>query len=183
VEKSPGIDKHKPVSRQMESLLADYYGFPYYWERPDFTAEQLAAANRVAAMQKSFEATGCGTGAAALPYEAPDVHLWSLREITNYNIAATDGEVGAVIDFILHINGDWKIRYMALDTGNWLPGRKVLISPQSFGRIDWAHQKLNLDLTRVQIKDSPEYNKVKEITRDYETRLDKHYGYKTAGQI
>lgn len=174
---SPGIDKHQPVSRQMEAIVSDYYGNSmHYWDaRPDLTADQLAAANATAAVVKSGGASA-GVAAAA----APDVHLRSMQEVATYHVAANDGAIGEVEDFIVETD-DWTIRYLAIDTGSWLPGKHVLISTLWLGQINWAHEKVHVNLTRGQIENSPDYDKVKQISREYETRLHEHYGLKTTG--
>lgn len=107
----------------------------------------------------------------------PDVHLQSVREIANYEILALDGSIGNVEDFILETD-DWKIHYMTIDTGNWFPGKHVLISAGWVNQINWSHRKVTVNLTHQQIENSPDFDKVTEITREYETRLRNHYNYK-----
>lgn len=170
VEKCPGVDKHKPVSRQMEKIVSDYYGNRYYWdERPGISPEQLAHANATSSMVRSAIEPG---SAVAL---APDVHLRSMQEVSMYAITANDGDLGHVEDFFLEMD-DWSIRYIGVDTGNWLPGKHVLISSMSLGPINWSESSITVDLTRSQIEESPDYDKVTEVSREYETRLNKHYG-------
>jgi hypothetical protein len=174
VKQSPGIDKHQPVSRQMERIISDYYGDPMYWdERPNLTAAQLATANADSSMIKASTKTGSAAAAiAATP--APDVHLRSMQEVTTYHIAALDGEIGQVEDFFVETD-DWSIRYIGIDTHHILSGKHVLISTLWLGQINWAQRKVDVSLTRTQIENSPDYDKVTEISREYETRLHKHY--------
>ncbi len=175
VTKSPGIDKHQPISRQVEKLVSDYYGDRYYWdERPNLTAAQLASANAAAAFVKASV-----TSQSAAATLAPDVHLRSMQEIATYHIAALDGEIGEVEDFFVETD-DWSIRYIGADTRHLLPGKHVLISTLWLGQINWAMRKVNINLTREQIKNSPDYEKVTEISREYETRLHKHYEQEAA---
>ena len=54
--------------------------------------------------------------------------LRSVKELTGYKILATDGEIGRVHDFYFD-NQNWIMRYLVVDTGTWLPGRRVLLSP------------------------------------------------------
>lgn len=171
VKQSPVIDKHQPVSRQMEKLVSDYYGNEYYWDaRPDLSAAQLASANAAAANVKSA-VTSQIAAATAL---APDVHLRSVQEVATYHIAAIDGEIGEVEDFFVETD-DWSIRYLGVDTHHILSGKHVLISTLWLGQINWAQRKVAVSLTRAQIENSPDYDKVTEISREYETRLHKHY--------
>ena len=56
--------------------------------------------------------------------------LRPVKSILNYKILATDGEIGSVQDLYFD-DHSWTIRYLVVDTGTWLPGRQVLISPRS----------------------------------------------------
>ena len=70
---------------------------------------------------------------------------------------------------------DWAIRYLIVDTRNWWPGKKVLISTQWIERISWEESKVFINLTREAVKGSPEYTEEALITRDYEEELHRHY--------
>lgn len=178
VEKSPNIDTHKPVSRQMEATYSDYYDYPYYWggpllwgagEHPELAAKQYAAAT-------ANDVTGrLITGAAAGRVISEDVHLRSTQEVSTYHIAATDGDIGHAEDFIVE-DDNWTIRYLAIDTRNWLPGKTVIVSPQWISLIDWAQGKVHVNLSREGVKQSPEFDSAKLISREYETQLHQHYG-------
>lgn len=171
VTKSPGVDKHLPVSRQMEKLVSDYYGDRYYWdERPNLTSVQLASANAAAASVKAAV-----TSQPTIAASAPDVHLRSMQEIATYKIAGIDGEIGEVEDFFVETD-DWSIRYVGADTRHSLLDKHVLISAMWIGQFNWSHRIVNVNLTREQIKNSPDYEKVTAISREYETRLHEHYG-------
>jgi sporulation protein YlmC with PRC-barrel domain len=189
VEKSPNIDTHKPVSRQMEAAHADYYGYPYYWGSPFlWGAEELPvlASRRSATAMATATAHPTKTGvttdgrtttagtAADMRVISEDVHLRSTQEVASYHIAATDGEIGHVEDFILDVDS-WTIRYLAIDTRNWLPGKKVIVSPQWIAAIDWAQGKVHIDLSREGVKQSPEYDSSTLISREYEEQLYQHY--------
>jgi hypothetical protein len=65
--------------------------------------------------------------------------LWSLEELRGYTIRATDGDIGTVHAFFFD-DKTWAIRYLVVDTGAWLPGRRVLISPVALEQPDWAGQ-------------------------------------------
>lgn len=173
VEKSPEIDTHKPVSRRMEASHSDYYGYPYYWGSPFLWGTEEYPAT-VAQPLTPMAATATATGAAPVPVTLGDVHLRSTEEVSSYQIAATDGRIGYVEDFIAE-DSSWVIRYLAIDTRSWLPGKKVLVSPQWISLIDWAQGKVHVNLSREGIKQSPEYDKSKMVSREYETQLYRHY--------
>src|SRR5258707_15655437 len=70
----------------------------------------------------------------------------------------------------------WSIRYMVVDTSNWWFGRKVLVASEWITSVDWNKFLLHVDLTREQIKNSPEYDPSVRAQREYATRLHDHYG-------
>ena len=188
VETSPSIDTHKPVSRQMEAALLDYYGYPYYWkspllwgvdERPVVTSRRVVMAN---AMRQSHVVAAAATENAAslaitaeIPVISNDVHLRSAQEVGSYFIEAVDGEIGHAEDFIVD-DETWAIRYLQVNTGNWWPGKRVLISPQWISSIDWAQSKVHVHLSRAGVEKSPIYDSSILLSRDYEKELYGHYG-------
>ena len=69
-------------------------------------------------------------------------------------IAATDGEIGSVQDLYFD-DLRWTVRYLMVDTGAWLPGRQVLISPMAVGGPSWGEGRLPVRLTKQQVENSP----------------------------
>jgi len=106
--------------------------------------------------------------------KAWDPHLRSSHEVSGYHIEAADGDIGHVDDFVID-DETWAIRYLVIDTANWWPGKKVLVSPQWIERVSWRESKVFVNLPRETIKQSPEYTEESLLTRDYETRLHRHY--------
>ena len=105
--------------------------------------------------------------------EAGDLHLRSAAKVTGYHIEATDGDIGHVEDFIID-DETWEIRYMVVDTRNWLPGKKVLIAPRWIDRVSWDDSKVYVNLSREAIKNAPEYHP-DALNREYEEKLHDHY--------
>lgn len=171
IENSPGIEADRPVSRQQEKSLTEYYGWPVYWP----TYFEGAGILGVAAAPPTPETARDSEEERARRRESEDPHLRSVKEVTGYHIRATDGEMGHVEDFVLE-DDDWVIRYMVVDTRNWLPGKKVLVAPGWIESIDWAESKVAVDLSRDQIKDGPEYDPFAPVNREYEVRLYDYYG-------
>ncbi len=171
VKDSPEVDEARPVSRQKEVDLVNYYGWPTYWagvgnEYPGV----LPVADQAITNREAEEAAG---------KEEEDPHLRSTEEVSTYQIHATDGEIGQVDDFIVEDN-TWIIRYLIIDTRqwmHWLPGgKKVLISPEWVRKVDWAESKVFVGLSREQIKNSPEFDPSVPVNREYEVRLYDYYG-------
>jgi hypothetical protein len=163
VKNSPDIDTDKPVSRQAEIELHKHYDWTPYWTGGGFAAPVIEPSSE----EKKQ--------AAVAAKEKVDLLLRSTQEVIGYHIHATDGDIGHAEDFILDDEG-WTIRYLVVDTRNWLPGRSVLISPQWIEKISWSDSKVRIDLLKDQIKDSPRYDPSSPINQEYETRLYDFYG-------
>lgn len=165
IENSPSVLTDRPVSRQLEKDIVDHFGWPVYWAPPTFG---MGAAPRGALTPEEQEQ-------APPPQPKGDPNLRSMSEVAGYNIQATDGELGHVEDFIID-DGAWTVRYLVVDTQNWLPGRKVILAPDWFSSFDWRAQKAFTDLGREAIKDAPAYDPSQPINRDYEGRLHDYFG-------
>ncbi len=180
IKDSPDIGSDRPVSRQMEANIYDYYGWSPYWDSgvymggygylggvmmaPPFPAPQLREEH-----------------VANNPPTKDDPHLCSVEAVTGYHIHARDGEIGHVEDFLLE-DADWSLRYLVVDTKNWWPGKRVLISPRSVRKINWAGSMVDLDVDRQRVKDSPAYDASTLIDRTYEKQFHSYYGGAHTGQ-
>jgi len=102
--------------------------------------------------------------------------LRSIKDMENFAIRATDGTIGHAMDFLFD-DEKWAIRYLVVDTGTWLPGRKVLISPIAIGRPDWAAKALPVAVTKEQVKASPDIDTEKPVSRQHEMSYMAFYGY------
>lgn len=102
--------------------------------------------------------------------------LRSLKELIGYELLAKDGHMGKTHDFFFS-DDDWRIRYLVVDTGPWILGRKVLISLLALGQPVWASETFPVDLTREQVKTSPDVDLAKPVSRQYEERLHQHYNW------
>ena len=100
--------------------------------------------------------------------------LREVKELHGATIHAIDGEIGRV-DEILFDDANWTVRYLIVNTGSWLFGRKVLISPLSFGHLDWDSNTLHLNLTRKQIENSPGVETNEPVSRQWETDYFDYY--------
>lgn len=102
--------------------------------------------------------------------------LRSIDELRGYTLAAEDGEIGRCKDFLFD-DRHWTVRYMVADTGRWLSGRKVLISPVSLGEPDWNYRSLPVRMTKAQIEGSPPLEDDMPVSREYETRYFSYFRY------
>ena len=115
-----------------------------------------------------------------LPADAPkNPHLRSNSELTGYDIQATNGAVGHVEDLVVD-DDTWAVRYIEVDTRNWLPGKKVLLQIMRIDHIGWAERSVTVMLAKQAIESAPPYDPLKLITPAYEVQLFKHYGTQAA---
>jgi uncharacterized protein YrrD len=163
---SPEISADRPVSRQEEENLFQYYGWSPYW----MTTGGMVPGLGMAAIPVSGSEGG-ETETQGNP------HLRSLSEVTGYRIAARDGDIGSVSDLLVN-DEDWRIMYMVVDTGGLFPGKKVLMAPAWVQQVSWAQSALTVDLEKETIRAAPEYNPDEPLDRDYEDRLYGHYDRK-----
>jgi hypothetical protein len=180
VKDSPDVATEKPVSRQQEELLHAHYGWQPYWAYgPEMAAlapywGAAGYATPLYEARQTSETEAEAQRAAEAQLEQGDPGLRSAREVIGYYIGATDGEIGHVEDLLVDDEA-WRIRYLVIDTRNWLPGRKVVVSPQWIHRVDWARETVDLDQTRDQIRNSPEYDVSAPPDRGFEERLHQHF--------
>jgi hypothetical protein len=66
---------------------------------------------------------------------------------------------------------------MVADTGKWLPGRKVLISPISLGESAWDFGHFQVRLTKNQIEEAPGLDEDAPVSRQHEIRWTQYYGW------
>jgi len=163
IEDSPSLASDKPVSRQFEETYYGYYGWPMYWTGPymwgyrPHIVRSPENPRQITKEEKSW-----------------DPHLRSTHDVSGHGIQASDGEVGHVEDFIID-DETWAIRYLIIDTRNWWPGKKVLISPRWIESVSWDESKVFVNLSRATIKKSPEYKEGFPLSREYEADLHRHY--------
>lgn len=174
IKNSPDIDAHKPISRQHETAVNNYYGYPYYWSGPYLWGPTVYPTEAAAMPPPIPDAEMREIQTTKEKENSEDNHLRSTREVTNYYIEARDGGIGHVEEFLID-DVSWTIQYIVVDTRNWWPGKKVLVSPRWINDVSWPESAVHVDLTRESIKTSPEYNESAPISRDYEKRLWEHY--------
>ncbi len=174
IKNSPDIDTDKPVSGQQEELMRGYYSWPGYygygygigyggfgmWGYP--AVEESAEEKQMKQMKDTEHAND-------------NPHLRSTHEVTGYDIHATDGDIGEVEDFIID-DATWKIHFLVVETGNWFSGKKVLISPQWIKDVKWQEQKVTINHSKDEVKNSPEYDSSQPVNDTYEHSLHGYYG-------
>lgn len=98
----------------------------------------------------------------------------NIKDLLGYTIHAADGEIGKVEDFYFD-DDQWTIRYLVVGTGSWLDERKVLIAPSA---LEEPRQKsFSTRLSRQQVKDSPDIDTHRPVSRQQEEQLVGYYGW------
>jgi hypothetical protein len=102
--------------------------------------------------------------------------LRNASAIKGYAIAASDGRLGTVSDFLFDDAG-WLVRWLVVDTGKMLSGRKVLLPPSVFGHLDSKGHEFTVGLTMRRIKDSPDIDSDRPVSRQIESGIYDYYGW------
>jgi uncharacterized protein YrrD len=167
---SPSLATHEPVSGQHEVDLYRYYGWQPYWfegmtagifPRPVSPEDEVVVEENIEIARRDKP--------------AGDPHLRSAKEIIDYNVHASDGEIGDVIDIIVD-DATWIVRYIAVDIRNLVKRKHVLIAVPWIKEITWEGSKIRVDLPKDKIKTSPDWDSSTSLDREYETKLYDHYG-------
>ena len=167
VKNSPDIDTDKPVSRQQEMELDKYYPRTGFWGGGVLNSG-IGISGMVMPGNKTIEQ-------AIQNKEDNNPHLRSTNKVTGYKIKASDGEIGEVEDFIID-DRTLDIKFLVIDTGNWFPGKKVIISPKWIKEIKWDSSEVIVNASVEQVKYSPEYDAAQYISDEYEANLQNYYG-------
>jgi hypothetical protein len=174
VEGSPEIDLGRPIANRDLGALHQHYGWPAPW-----TEDELLGTTYIGTHPEIVPGRA-SSGMDTIPQNEPrppvDRHLRSAKDILSYDLMATDGEIGHLDDLFVDENG-WIIRYLLIDTRDWLPGRRVLVPINCIERVGWTDNHIQVALTQDQIENSPEYDPKPPLDRAYETDLYRYYDY------
>lgn len=133
VRHSPDVATEKPVSRQQEIAMQEYFGWPIYW-----ADSELGPASSIPAGRKYPVHT------------SEDPHLRSAWDLAGYEVWTTDGEMGRVEGFIMN-DASWHIGYLDVKAGDWLHSRSVLVPTRWVNSVSWADHRVNLHHTQKRI--------------------------------
>ena len=177
VRNSPDIDTEQTVSRLHEIELHKHYPWTHYWAGGLWaggigtTGMMVGGAEPV---EEHLEEDPEGAG------PEKKSHLRSFDNLRGYMIHETDGHIGEVADLIVD-DASWKIDFLVVDTGTWLPGKKVLLAPHLITDLDWMTSMVTVNASKDKIKHSPEYDQNNLVTEEYQKKLNEYYGDSTHG--
>jgi uncharacterized protein YrrD len=130
VRNSPDVDTEKPVSRQQEIAMREYFGWRTDWADSEFGSFSSLPAGREYPV-----------------HTKEDSHLRSVWQLTGYEVWATDSEIGRLEGFIVD-DASWHLGYLDVKAGDWLHSRSMLVPTSSVASVSWADHRVNLQQTR-----------------------------------
>jgi hypothetical protein len=104
--------------------------------------------------------------------------LRSIRDLHGCIVSALDGDIGSVRQAYFDDEA-WAVRYLVVETGNWLKDRQVLVSPYSVQHTDPGSSVVHVNLSRQQVRDSPVLDTHKPVSRQHEIEYLRYYSYPT----
>ena len=174
IKASPDASEDQPVTQQMEDRLYDYYGWDPIWGATNFGTNAISSP--ISAPPMFADARGHGKIEAETHPGDGDSHLRSVSSVKGYHVEATNGEIGHVENFLID-EADWHIRYLVIATRNWWPGEHVQLAPYAVEAVDWVQKHIALNVTREQVKSSPEWDPAAAASVLGERALHRHYGW------
>jgi hypothetical protein len=170
IKDSPDLSFDLPVSREYEKRLVDHYEIQPYWM---VNAAAYAGQDSVFYPGPLFRAPK-----KVIKEEDIDTSLRSLNEVIGYRIDAIDDTFGQVVDLIID-DEDWQILYVVIDTKSMVPwSRKVMLPIEMIDEISFVESKVNIELPKDSIKNSPEFDESEPVNAEYEQVLYDYYGRK-----
>lgn len=187
VKKSPETNTAKPISRQHQVQLHEYFGWPAYWGYEGyFGVEQMT--NPIQQYHSEGETvlvededTVREAGNVEKPGTEPfkgvevDPHLRSSKEVIGYHVKAQDGAVGDIADFVLDTQG-WIVRYAVIDGRSHCEGKKLLVAVDWIDSIHWKNSEVHVSISEKDVCNAPEYDPDRLLDRNQEETLYDYYG-------
>ena len=129
---SPVLDTEKPVSRQQEIAMREYWGPLACWVNDEIFLSSIPS------------------GAKYPVHTAEDSHLRSTADMLGYEVSATDGAFGILEGFVMD-EASWHLGYLDVKSGDWLQNRSVLVPTRWVQSVSWADFRVNLHHTKAGI--------------------------------
>jgi hypothetical protein len=135
VRNSPDVDSKKPISRQQEIAMSEYYKWPTSW----VTGANLDYGGVLPPARRKFPV-----------HTKEDPHLRSAEDVVGYQVWAKDDAIGRLENFIVD-EASWHIGYLDVKTGDWLHCSSILVSTRWVRSVSWADHRVTLDRAREYI--------------------------------
>lgn len=168
IKNAPEIATDRPVSKQYEQELMSFHGYPDYRQFPGIWGYGIYPNHLL------DESLREGDFEVNVNRASEDPHLRSAKEVKGYSVGCPDGTMGGIDDFLIDAQ-TWSIRYVDVDTVKWWPSKHVLLPTDSIQSVNWSERKMEVSLSKEQIKESPPYDSGSVVTRADEEKLYRHY--------
>jgi uncharacterized protein YrrD len=186
IRNGPEVDFSLPISRKKEEEINTFFQWPVYWDINRFPEYPGVTERKYPEVRKpSYHGAARGYYSPSVEEEerrkvgeeaigGTEFHIRGVKEIIGRPVQATDGEIGHVSDLIMD-DDSWAVRYVEVDTRNYLPGKHVLIFPQMVMRINWEEARVFITVRKDVVKLAPEYDSDRMPDRVYEESLYEYY--------
>jgi hypothetical protein len=101
--------------------------------------------------------------------------LHDLETLIGSSVMATDGEIGTVRNFLFD-GLSWTIHYLVVDVGTWFKRRDVVLAISAVEQPDREKRTINVRLTREQVRDSPDVDTEKPVSRQQAIAMEEYFG-------
>jgi hypothetical protein len=172
IKESPEIDTQMPVSREQELVLSQHYQWPVYWGGQDLWglgADPLTSYRLARESREQHE-----EHAEDFQLQSGENHLRSTKEVLGYTVRARDDDIGPMKDISVEDN-TWTLRYIVVSTGSLFLSDRVMLGVDWIEEVSWTDSEIAVDLPIDAIKKAPELDATKPLSREYESRLVRHY--------
>jgi hypothetical protein len=170
IRNSPEVPVSGTLSREEEEQYASHYGYSVYWGGPHPWGWAGFPGALAGSPPPEYTPPKPGDIARAA--------IRSVHALRGAHVHARDGEIGHVDDCVVD-DESWRIRYLLIDTSNWIGGTHVLVPTESIRAFDWADGRLNVNLTTNRIRSAPRYDAARPIDGSVEEAIDNYYGLRT----
>jgi hypothetical protein len=98
-----------------------------------------------------------------------------MNEVLGYTFRNDKEDFGLVHDLIVE-DDSWIIRHLVVDTGKWMPGRKVLIPADWIRTVSWKDRTITAPFSRQLVRSSPPFDPAAPVNHDFVGQLYDYYG-------
>ena len=98
-------------------------------------------------------------------------------DVTGFEVEALDGGIGKVDEATYEVGSS----YIVVDTGPWIFGKKVMLPAGVVKRIDGSEEKVFVNRTKDEIKNSPQFDDTLMHDEAYRTKVGSYYGQGGSG--
>ncbi len=172
IANSPSVEAHPPVSRHREDAMRAFFGLPPLHEQyPHLEVDPWG--------QPVGEDRGDTVEAERRALEEHDhnPHLHSARAWLGYGVEGRAAHLGVVDDVLFEPDDRWHLRYLVVDTGRWLGGKRRLVATDWIGASAHDARFVRIDATREKMAEAPDFETAEDIDHGAERWLFRHYGF------